>query len=342
MRRLLSPLRLLTAGVIVLVAIGAYMVTQKSDKLLEVPDKAHPLAGLIKVPGGTARQPDKGGIYYVDVLLQKASLLQSSFKLFRPEGSDLIPQGDFVPTGLTYAQQLKVDQETMKVSQQKAAVVALRALGLKFPAREGGVRVAAINSDSKAKGLLRPDDIVVAADGHKVATALDLYNALSRHRPGDVVRLGVLRGARRLDFKVKTIADSLNPKRPLIGFAPLEVVKARLPVPVRFNLERDVGGPSAGLAFALEIMEQRGRNIDRGLRLAATGEIQLDGSVTSIGGVKQKTIGARRAGVDAFLVPVDGDNAKVAQRYAHGLRIIPVKNFQQALRALATLHRKVS
>ena len=87
-------------------------------------------------------------------------------------------------------------------------------------------------------------------------------------------------------------------------------------------------------------MEQKGRDIDHGLRIAATGEIQLDGSVTSIGGVKQKTIGARQAHVDAFLVPVDGDNAKVAKRYAHGLRIIPVKNFQQALQALATLPRK--
>jgi Lon-like protease len=340
MRRLLSPLRLAVAGLILLVVIAAYMVTQKSDKLLEVPDKAHPLAGLIKVPGGTRQ--DKGGIYYVDVLLQKASILQSSFKLFRPEGADLIPQDDFVPTGLSYSQQLKIDQETMKVSQTKASVVALRALGYQFPAREAGVRVAAINSDSHARCLLRPNDIVVVADGRRVSTALDLFNALSRHRPGDVVRLGVLRNGKRLDFRVKTIADSVNPRRPLIGFAPLEVVKARLPFPVHFNLERDVGGPSAGLAFALEIMEQRGRDIDHGLRLAATGEIQLNGSVTSIGGVKQKTIGAGKAGVDAFLVPVDGDNAKVAQRYAHGLRIIPVKNFQQALRALATLRREAS
>ena len=338
MRRLLSPLRLLTAGLILLVAVAAYMITQKSNDLLELPDTAHPLAGLVSVPSG-ARRTDKGGIYYVDVLFQQASLLQSSFKLFRPDGADLIPQGEFVPSGLTFSQQLKVDRATFKVSQTKAAVVASRALGYKVPVREGGVRVAAINSDSKARGLLQPDDVVVAADGRRVATALDLFNALSRHRPGDVVRLGVLRNGKRLDFRIKTIADSTDPKRPLIGFAPLEVVKARLPFPIRFDLGR-VGGPSAGLALALEIMERRGRDVDHGRRLAATGEIQLDGSVTAIGGVKQKTIGARRAGVDAFLVPVDGDNAKVAKRYAHGLRIIPVKNFQQALRALATLPRK--
>jgi Lon-like protease len=339
MRRWLSPLRLAATGAILLVVVFVYLVTQNSDKLLEVPDKAHSLAGLISVPGST-RQKDGGGVYYVDVLLQKASLLQASFKTFRPEGADLIPQQAFVPSGLSYSQQLKVDQETMKVSQTKASVVALRALGLKFPAREGGVRVGALNSDSKAKGILQPQDIVVEADGRPVHTSLDLFNALSRHRPGDVVRIGALRNGKRLNFRIRTIADSLDPHRPLIGFAPIEVVKTKLPVPVKFDLGRDVGGPSAGLAFALEVMEQKGRDIDHGLRIAATGEIQLDGSVTSIGGVKQKTIGARQAHVDAFLVPVDGDNAKVAKRYAHGLRIIPVKNFQQALRALATLPRK--
>ena len=62
--------------------------------------------------------------------------------------------------------------------------------------------------------------------------------------------------------------------------------------------------------------------------------------MTGIGGIKQKTIGVRKSNIDVFLVPVDGDNARDAKRYAHGLRIIPVKSFQQALQALATLPPK--
>jgi Lon-like protease len=339
MQRLLSPLRLAAGGAILLIAVFVVMVTQKSDRLLEVPDKAHPLTGLISVGSGKP-QRDGGEIYYVDVVVQKASLLEASFSLFRPEGADLIPEEGFVPPGLTYSQQLKVDQETMKVSQKKASVVALRALGLKFPAREAGVRVGAIQSDSHARGLLHTDDIVVAADGHDVRSPIELLRALAPHRPGDVVRIGVRRGPKRLDFRIRTIPDDQIPGRPLIGFAPIEFIQARLPFPVHFDLERDVGGPSAGLAFALEVLEQRGRDVDHGLKVAATGEIQLDGSVTRIGGIKQKTIGARKADVDAFLVPVDGDNAKDAKRYAHGLRIIPVKTFQQALQSLATLRAK--
>ena len=81
----------------------------------------------------------------------------------------------------------------------------------------------------------------------------------------------------------------------------------------------DVGGPSAGLAFALDILQELGRNIVRGHKIAATGEILPDGSVGPIGGIKQKTIGAREAHVDAFLVPA-GENAQEARRYAHGLQ----------------------
>ena len=88
------------------------------------------------------------------------------------------------------------------------------------------------------------------------------------------------------------------------------------------------------------------RDAARGLRLA--GEVEagiiwindhgIPELAMPIGGVKQKVVGARRTGVDTFVVPA-GDNAREARRYADGIRIIPVRNFQQALRALATLPR---
>jgi PDZ domain-containing protein len=97
-----------------------------------------------------------------------------------------------------------------------------------------------------------------------------------------------------------------------------------------------VGGPSAGLPFALDVLQELGTNVDHGLKVVATGEMELDGTVAPIGGVKQKTYGARRAGADVFLVPA-GENAAEARRYAGNLRIIPVTSFQQALSSLSTI-----
>ena len=337
-RRALSPLRLLTAGLVVLVVVVVVLITRGSDHFLEIPDQAHPLAGLVKVPNPKPRN-DGGGIYYVDVLLKRASLLESLLPAVRPNGSDLIPATEIVEPGISEQQRFKLELADMKISQVVASAVALRHLGYKIPLRPGGLKVVAITSDSHAVGLLKPGDVIVSADGKPVRTREDLQLILAAHKPGEVVKLGIRRGSKLLTLSIRTTSDKSAPKRPIIGVLPTQALSVHFPFPIRFNLG-DVGGPSAGLAFALELMELRGRDVDHGYRVAATGQIQPDGSVTRIGGIKQKTIGARRAHVDIFLVPVDGDNAKDAKRYADGLRIIPVKSFQQALHALATLPPK--
>jgi PDZ domain-containing protein len=144
----------------------------------------------------------------------------------------------------------------------------------------------------------------------------------------------VARGAQQVDLRVATIADPLRPRRAIVGFAPEQSASIHLPISVQIH-SGEVGGPSAGLAFALEVLAELGRNVTHGYSVAATGEMELDGSVAPIGGIKQKTFGVRRAHVQVFLVPVE--NAADARRYAHGVRIIAVKSFPQALHALATL-----
>jgi Lon-like protease len=335
--RALSPVRLASAGLILLVAALAILATRGSDQYIEIPDRPHPLAGLVKVPGA---KPDRnGGIYYVDVLLRPASLLESQVPYLRPDGSDLIDRTQIVQPGISDQERFQLDLATMKVSQSIASVVALRQLGYRVPITPGGVRVVAITSGSHAAGVLKQGDVIVAADGKPVRTRAELGAVLADFKPGDAVKITVRRGGKKLTFSIRTKADSQNPKRAIIGVLPIQALSVRLPFRIEFNL-RKVGGPSAGLAFALELLEKKGRDVDHGYRVAATGEIQLDGSVTAIGGIKQKTIGVRKSDIDVFLVPVDGDNARDAKRYAGGLRIVPVKSFQQALQALATLPPK--
>jgi PDZ domain-containing protein len=171
-----------------------------------------------------------------------------------------------------------------------------------------------------------------------VRTTADLRRAVGTVEPGDPVLVRVRRDGRVRDVTVTTVRAPDDPRRPIIGIRVAQAATIRLPVQVDIDLG-DVGGPSAGLPFALDVLQELGRDIDRGHKVAATGELELDGSVAPIGGMKQKVLGVREAGADVFLVPA-GDNAEVAKRYAGNLRVIPVENFQQALRALATLPRK--
>lgn len=334
----LTPLRLAAAGAFVLALAVVLFLTRNSDEYLEVPNEAHPLAGLVSVQGGKT-QRDGGGIFFVDVTIKRASLIETLIPALRPDGSDLIDRQQLVIPGISDRERLQLELAEMKLSQVIASAVALRALGYDVPVRLGGVRIVAVTPDSHAIGLLRNDDVIVSADGKPVRRREDLQAILARHRVGDVVRIGIRRGSKRLTLRIRTTSDEREPRQPIIGVLPAQALRVSFPFRIRFNLG-EVGGPSAGLAFALELLEKRGRDVDQGYKVAATGEIQLDGTVTRIGGVKQKTIGARQADVDVFLVPVDGDNARVAKRYANGLRIIPVETFQQALRALATLPQK--
>jgi Lon-like protease len=170
-----------------------------------------------------------------------------------------------------------------------------------------------------------------------VHTTPDLRTLIGRHKPGQTVELAIRTNNGLKQVRVGTIKGPQG--RPLIGVIVVPATQVKLPFPVRIDAG-SIGGPSAGLAFALDVLEELGRDVDHGYKVAATGELGPDGAVEPIGGVKQKAIGVRRAKVDVFLVPA-GDNAKEARKYAGPVRVIPVESFRQALRALATLPPKL-
>jgi Lon-like protease len=331
--RFFTPGRLVAVGLVLLVAFVALWRFPSSEYIF-LPDRAHPVAPLVSVAGG--RDPgDGGGIYFVDVVVRKATLLERLFGGLH-EGADLHKPQEVVPPGLNDSQQRQVDLADMRRSQRIAAAVALRALGQKVRAIPAGALISGVQRGLPAAGKLQPTDVIVSVNGTRVRTPQDVSDAMRQTAVGSTVDFVVLRGSDRKPVAVKTVAAGPGSRRAIVGVFLDQATDIKLPRAVSIDAN-GVGGPSAGLAFALDVMEELGRNVDGGLKIAATGEIFLDGKVGPIGGVKQKTIGARQAGVDAFLVPVD--NAREARKYAHGLRIVPVKSFQQALRALATLRQ---
>jgi len=332
-RRSLSPSRLALAAVIVLAVVAALLWLLPSDTYIFLPDRARPVDPLITVQGGH-QQRDGGGIYLVDIFVRKATLIERLFPGIH-EGARLVPASAVLPKGVSEKARQKADQREMTRSQQVAAAVALRAAGYNVVARPTGVLVEQVSSDVPAAGMLQPTDVVTAADAQSVRTPSELMRVVGAHHPGDTVRLTVRRGADLKHIVVRTIADPSHPGHALIGVFVDQAAYIKLPIKVQINAGA-IGGPSAGLAFALDVLEELGRNVDHGRRIAATGQLELDGTVTPIGGVEQKTIGVRRSGIDLFIVPA-GDNAAVARRYAHGVRIVPVHSFRQALHVLATL-----
>jgi PDZ domain-containing protein len=330
-RRLLSGGRLLALGLVLVAVVLGLSIAPSSDYIF-LPDRAHPVAPLVTVPGG--HDPARGGIYFVDIYIRKASLLERLFGGLH-KGADLYPASAVNPPGVGDAQRVQIDDQDMHRSEQVAAAVALKAAGKKVTLRPTGARVDLLEPGKPAVGKLEPDDVLTAVDGTRVRSPNDVYAAMGKVSIGDVVRFTVLRGPTTLVVPIRTVASDQGKRRPIVGVFLTTALDIQLPVAVRIDAG-NVGGPSAGLAFALEVYQEEGNDIVHGHRVAATGEIFPDGSVGPIGGIKQKTIGAHEAGVDVFLVPA-GENAREAQKYAAGLRIIPVESFPQALRALATL-----
>lgn len=330
----MRPGRLLGAGVLLLAVVLGIGWLAPSDSYLILPDRAKPLAGLVEVEGEGVGATDGGGIYYVDVVVRKASLLEAHVAALRPDGAEAVPADAIVPPGSSFDDRRRQNLLAMDRSQEIASAVALRELGYDVGSDPEGAQVVAVASDAPAAGKLETGDVIVAVDGRTVATPDDLRRLIGLHEAGETVRLRVESGGEARTADVETVA-SPDDGRPIVGIQVQQFAEIEVPIDVAIDLG-NVGGPSAGLAFALDLVEELRGGVDGGLRVAATGELQLDGTVSPVGGLKQKTIGARRAGADVFLVPA-GDNAAEARLNADGLRIVPVENFQQALRALATL-----
>jgi Lon-like protease len=331
-RRFLSPGKLLLAGcLLAVVTLGVLWLAPSGDYLL-LPDEAHPVAPLV-----TVEKPKRGGgadgIYFVDLLQRRATLLESMFPSIR-DGATLIPADRVNPHGIAESVRRQADLGQMARSQEIAAAVALEELGYDVKVRENGAFVASVYSDLPALGKIVPGEVIEAVDGRPVRSTIDLQRLIGERPPGTTLTLTLRGSDRRRRVRLTTVASPADETRSVIGVLVEPAADIRLPLDVSIDAG-NIGGPSAGLAFALDVMEKLGRDVDGGRRIAATGELSLDGSVHSVGGIKQKTIGARAAGVDVFLVPAE--NAVEARAHAGGLRIVPVRSVEQAVQVLAKL-----
>jgi PDZ domain-containing protein len=319
---------------VVVIAVAAAAVgvlwLLPSNYYIVLPDKARAVDPLVSVPG-ESQVVDTAGIYMVDVRVGRASLFERLFPGVY-EGSSLLPERVLNPAGVPDRERRESSLQDMDRSQEIATTVALRALGEEVAVTPVGAQVVLVLPDAPADGQLRVGDLIVRAQGEQVRTSGELIEAMADVEPGDPVNLRVRREGSVRNVTLRTQAAQDDPGRAVVGIQVQDAADFRFPVDIEID-SGSIGGPSAGLAFALEIVDELGDDIDRGRTIVATGELNLEGEVAAIGGVPQKTLAARRAGADVFLVP-DG-NAAEARRHADGLTIVPVTDFDEALSALA-------
>lgn len=325
-------LRLVLLVFAVVAGTGLALTFLPSDHYIVLPDRARPTDPLVDIPGEESGPVGNAGIYMVDVRVGRASLFERLFPGLR-EGADLLPEHVINPEGVSDTQRRRSSLNEMSRSQLVAITVALRQLGREVDVEAIGAEVVLVQPDAPADGELEVGDVIVAAEGEDVTSTSDLQRAMSDLSPGDEASLTVERGeGEQIDLTLATRGSNREPERAVVGVQVQDAEDFQFPVDIEIDAG-SIGGPSAGLAFALNIVDELGDDVDGGRTIVATGELTLEGDVLPIGGVKQKVIGAREAGADVFLVP--DRNAADARKAADGVEIVAVSDFRDALSALA-------
>jgi Lon-like protease len=245
----------------------------------------------------------------------------------------------------------------MENSQQHAIEVAFKKANKPFHYNYKGVYVLNIYPSMPAEKVLEPGDRIIAVDGMNFDSSQEFIDYVGEKQADDSVEIAFVREDKeyKKTIQLKAFPDAENKIGLGIGLTDDKEIVTD-PV-VKLNTE-DIGGPSAGLMFSLEIYNQLIKeDITKGYHIAGTGTISEDGAVGRIGGIEQKVIAADNEGAEIFLAPDDEiteeekkrhpnfeSNYEAAKKTAEDIgtdmKIIPIKTFDDALNYLNTLKRK--
>jgi Lon-like protease len=240
----------------------------------------------------------------------------------------VVPQGELFPTGQSEQQTQQQDTQQMTSSQDLATAAALNQLHIKYQTQVEVVTTAAGYPASKS---LKAGDVIEQVDGKPVTSETSLSSMITAHPAGSVLQLEIVRAGKSLTVPV---ASKLSQGNAVIGVTVQEAHK--FPLTVRISVG-DIGGPSAGMMFALGIIDKlTPLNLTGGKFVAGTGEITAAGQVQPIGGIQQKMVAARNAGATVFLAPA-GNCSATAGAVPSGLRVVKVATLSQAVSDLEAI-----
>lgn len=320
-----------------LVLLGSMQITLPYYAL--APGDARQVNDLIRVPKDRSFPP-RGKVLLSTVSLSRVNAFEAFFGWLDPD-TDVVSE-DLILGTTPRDRFTQQNIQEMDTSKQLAAVVALRRLGYKVAEQGKGGLVVQVEKKAPADGRLAQGDVITAIDRQPTTLSQEVVQGIRIHKPGETVRLEVVgvKGEPRVE-------EIVLGRRPDNGEGYLGVVlntkEQKFDYPFDVVIDSGtIGGPSAGLAFTLGVLDTlTAGELTGGKKVAATGTIEIDGKVGDVGGVVQKTAAVRDAGAEVFLVP-DGEYAEAASHAGGKLKVVRVSDLDDALAALASLGGDVS
>lgn len=313
-----------------IVGLGFYI---QIDYYLMRPSRAVDLSGMITVEN--ADPGDRGKFFLVTVNQQRAALLPALYGYFHPQ-MELRPMRQVLPRDMEEQEYRQLLREYMAESRYMAQVVALRRVDYEVEIVSDGVNVVGFTDDAPAEEYLREEDKITSVDGQQVFLASELPLLVQDREVGDEVVLTIVRDEEEMVVSVPTGLHPDEEDMPYLGIY-IQTLPWEPVLPLEIIMDTgNIGGPSAGLMFVLEIMNQLlPEDLTHGKLIAGSGTIDYNENVGRIGGVAQKIYTAEAAGADYFLAaPGNYEDALAAASKIH---VVSVANLEEALDFLASL-----
>jgi Lon-like protease len=282
---------------------------------------------LIEI-SGRQTYPTSGGLYLTTVSVLGGPhpvTLPAVLRAWLDPDEAAVPVEAVYPPGQTAQQAEERNRQEMSDSQSAATAAALQELGIPVT-----VSVGQVVSGVPAARELEAGDVLLSVQGHPVTGYSSLRAAVTGVTPGEAVAVRLRRGVREQTVDVTTTKDRVG--RTALGLLP----RYTFPFSVKIQID-DIGGPSAGMMFALGVMDKlTPGSLTGGQRISGTGEISPDGAVSPIGGIAEKMIGARDVGARWFLAPADNCD-EVVGHVPDGLRVVRISTLHEARQAVEAI-----
>lgn len=329
---------------VIVMALVVFLSSYRLDSYITRPGGAYELSPLVEVAGGD--EDDAGSLSLMTVSMLTAtpalyfwSQFQDGYKVLPPEQVRSPHESDEEYN----VRQLKL----MSDSQVNALQIAFQQAELPYEISNNGVFVLNVLTGGAADGVLAPGDRVLNVDGNSFTEMQELIDYLSDKEDGQVVDVLYEREDRKISTEIELAPLPTDPERVGLGISFVEDKSIETTPEVEIDSDT-IGGPSAGLMFTLEILNQLvDEDITKGYNVAGTGTMESDGSVGRIGGIDQKIMAANSADIDIFFAPnepVEGGGesnyaiaVETAEKIGTAMEIVPVDTIEDALAFLEEL-----